>query len=84
MIDSKALWFISVSIFFFLGPSRLFESGDVLFRSLSLINRSDRDLPLFKLPSGFSSRFSYHHSRLRLKTSDHEVIMSCWCLKLCS
>ncbi|KAH0923892.1 LOW QUALITY PROTEIN: hypothetical protein HID58_023910 [Brassica napus] len=30
---------------------------DVLFRSLSLINRSDRDLSLFKLPSGFSSRF---------------------------
>nr|VDD39511.1 unnamed protein product [Brassica oleracea] len=57
MIDSKALWFISVLIFFFLGPSRLFESRDVLFRSLSLINRSDRDLFLFKLPSGFSSQF---------------------------
>ncbi|WZZ84875.1 hypothetical protein YC2023_113454 [Brassica napus] len=57
MTDFKALWFISVSIFFFLGPSRVFESGDVMFRSLSLINRSDRDLPLFKLLSGFSSRF---------------------------
>lgn len=53
----QSLWFISVSIFFFLGPSRLFESRDVLFRSLSLINRSDRDLSPFKLPSGFSSRF---------------------------